>query len=182
LFHIFGHDNVKVVEGGFPKWESLKYPIETGALEAPKPSQYKVKQFRKDRVRYLSDVLQNLETKQEVILDARPRERWAGIKAEPRPGVRAGRIPGAKSVPFDSFITADKTFKTADEIKQVLSESGYNTDGKQTAVMSCGSGLSACIIYFGMNQLLHMQNVAVYDGSASEYNLEKLNNPMEKDV
>ena len=95
--------------------------------------------------------------------------RFAGTAPEPRPGLRAGHIPGSLNLPYD--LLADpktKTLLSADEIEKRFRAAGLRRD--TPVVTSCGSGVTACALAFGLH-LIGWPDAAVYDGSWSEWGL-----------
>jgi thiosulfate/3-mercaptopyruvate sulfurtransferase len=103
------------------------------------------------------------------VVDARAAARFAGAAPEPRPGLRAGHIPGALNLPYDQLIDP-KTFTVlpADALAARLTAAGLSPEQSITA--SCGSGVSACNIAFALH-LVGWKPAAVYDGSWSEWGL-----------
>jgi thiosulfate/3-mercaptopyruvate sulfurtransferase len=100
------------------------------------------------------------------ILDARGKARFEGTEADPRPGVAAGHIPGARNLPFASFYNDDGTWKSPDELKRLFAEAG--ADPSKPFVASCGSGVTANSIIFAAH-LLGNDATKLYDGSWSEW-------------
>src|ERR1700744_2242349 len=98
MFLSFGHANVKVLDGGLKKWTREGRPTEAGKV-TPKPGKFSAT-FDSRAIRSRAQVLGNIETKAEQVIDARPRGRFEGTVPEPRPGARSGHIPGSRSVPY----------------------------------------------------------------------------------
>jgi thiosulfate/3-mercaptopyruvate sulfurtransferase len=118
-------------------------------------------------VRGLNDVRDNLESGRALILDARGPGRFEGSEAEPRPGVRAGHIPGSRNVHYAGLANPeDGTFRGADALAAIFSEAG--AEAGKPIVCSCGSGVTACILALGLH-ILGRDDVAIYDGSWSEW-------------
>src|SRR5581483_2138646 len=92
-FRAFGHDDVAVLDGGLPKWRREGRPLATGPA-APVPARFTARLDRA-HVRTLADVRANLASGREQVLDARPAARFRGEAPEPRPGLRAGHVPGS---------------------------------------------------------------------------------------
>jgi thiosulfate/3-mercaptopyruvate sulfurtransferase len=165
-FRAFGFENVSVLDGGLPKWKRENRPIESGE---PAPARPPARRFtpRLDHrwVRSLDEMRANIDSRRELVLDARSAGRFAGTEPEPRPGLRGGHIPGSRSLPFGVLIEAG-TLKPVDELQRVFAAAGVSSDGP--VVTSCGSGLTAAIIAFALHRIGH-PGVAVYDGSWSEW-------------
>jgi thiosulfate/3-mercaptopyruvate sulfurtransferase len=102
----------------------------------------------------------------EQIVDARAPERFRGEAPEPRPGLRAGHIPGSRNVPFTETLNADGTMKGAEALRALFEEAGV--DLSKPIVNSCGSGVTACVLALAQMRA-GARRSAVYDGSWSEW-------------
>ncbi len=165
LMGLFGHDAAAVLDGGLPKWRREGRPVESGAPPPARPAAFRP-DFRAARLRGIGDLLRNVETAAELVLDARAAGRFTGETPEPRPGMRSGHIPGARSLPYAELLRADQTFRDAAELRARFAEAGV--DGSRRVVTSCGSGVTACILTLGM-RLAGLPEGAVYDGSWTEW-------------
>lgn len=165
LMGLYGHDRAAVLDGGLPKWVREGRPTETGEPAPARPATFRP-DFRAARLRGIGDVLRNLETRAELVLDARARGRFTGAVPEPRAGMRSGHIPGARSLPYEELLNPDRTFRAPAAIRERFAAAGV--DGAQPVVTSCGSGVSACILTLGL-ELAGLPGGAVYDGSWSEW-------------
>jgi thiosulfate/3-mercaptopyruvate sulfurtransferase len=165
LMGLFGHDEAAVLDGGLPKWTAEHRPLGDGQGAAPAPGSF-VPDFRARQLRGIGDILRNVLSRQELVLDARAAGRFTGAVPEPRPGMRSGHIPGSANVPYTDLLTAGGTFRPAGEVRARLEAAGV--DGKKPVVTSCGSGVSACILTLGL-RLAGFPEGAVYDGSWSEW-------------
>jgi thiosulfate/3-mercaptopyruvate sulfurtransferase len=166
-FRVFGHRRVAVLDGGLPKWIVEGREL-SGEPPIPEPRPYKA-QFNPALVRDKARLLANLTSKVEQVLDARTAERFAGTAAEPWPGRRPGRIPGSLNLPYGLLTDAKtKTFAPAEQLRRRFAEAGVAL-GKPV-VTSCGSGVTACVLAFGL-YLTGRNDVAVYDGSWAEWGL-----------
>ena len=114
----------------------------------------------------IGDVLRNVATSADLVLDARAAGRFTGETPEPRAGMRSGHIPGSASLPYTDLLNADGTFKPVEQIRTRLQAAGV--DGTRPVITSCGSGVTACILTLGL-RLAGMSDGAVYDGSWSEW-------------
>lgn len=164
-FRVFGHAPVAVLDGGLPKWRAEGRPLESGT---PQPApRHLTARFHPELVRDLQQMRANLERRVEQVLDARSRGRFAGTEPEFRPGLRSGHIPGSLNFPYDRLFRADDgTLVPRDALRQAFEGSGI--DLAKPAVMTCGSGVSAAVLAFGLH-LLGRPDVAVYDGSWTEW-------------
>lgn len=165
LMGLYGHDNVAVLDGGLPKWRKEGRAVEAGAPLAA-PAAHYVAAFRPRRLRGVGDVIGNLTTQAELVLDARAAGRFTGAQKEIRPGVRSGHIPGSANLPYNELLSADGTFLAPDALRARFAAAGV--DGKKPVVTTCGSGVTACILTLGM-QLAGLPAAAVYDGSWTEW-------------
>jgi thiosulfate/3-mercaptopyruvate sulfurtransferase len=164
-FRVMGHEDVSVLDGGFPAWERGGFPIESGAPQTRTPRHF-TPRFRADLVRDLADMRRAVEGGNPPILDARPGPRFKGEAPEPRAGLRSGHMPGAKSVPSGSLVDANGSLKSADDLKLIFSEAGADTS--QPAICTCGSGVTAAIIALALARLGRW-DASIYDGAWAEW-------------
>ena len=163
-FRLFGATNVKILDGGLPKWKAAGLPLDTTPPTAPTPATFTA-QLDAARVVDLHDVVGILAEGSATVVDARPAERFRGEAPEPRAGVRAGHMPGAKSVPA-SAVVADG--RLADEA--TLRAAFADVDLAKPIVTSCGSGVTAAILWLALETLgTPRTRLALYDGSWSEW-------------
>jgi len=165
MFLSFGHDKVRVLDGGLKKWVAEGRATESGAA-SPQPATFKAA-FDAKRVRDLREMVANAASKAEQVIDARASDRFEGRVAEPRPGLRAGHIPGSRNLPYSRlFDAASGTMKPLDELRAAFSASGVKLDAP--IVTSCGSGVSAAVLTLALYRL-GVRATALYDGSWSEW-------------
>jgi thiosulfate/3-mercaptopyruvate sulfurtransferase len=171
-FRVFGHDNICVLNGGLPAWEAEGLPITKTTPEKPARGHFDAA-FRPNLVRGMESVLKASKEGSCVILDARSAGRFAGTMPEPRPGLRAGHIPGSRNVPFvDILDPVNGKFKPANEL-----EAYFNAlDKDKNIIASCGSGVTACVLALALYSI--GREAAVYDGSWAEWGQESSETPV----
>ncbi|KAJ2014610.1 hypothetical protein GGI09_008886, partial [Coemansia sp. S100] len=183
--HAMGHDRVSVLDGGFPSWVAEKYEAEAGEPQAKSPGSEKyTAQPVSQLVCDYADVVGNIEelkvsggTQGRQIVDARPNGRFTGRDPEFRPGLSSGHMPHAISVPFTEVTEASdpanpqvQKLKSPADIRRVFESRGV--DLNRPIIASCGSGVTASVLYFALlNAGVSPRNLAVYDGSWTEYAL-----------
>ena len=136
-----------------------------GEPAAPQPVAFR-SDYRASRLRGVGDVLRNVETQAELLLDARAAGRFTAEVPEPRAGMRSGHIPGSANLPYTDLLNADGTFRATDAVRARLAQAGV--DGSRPVVTSCGSGVTACILTLGL-RLAGLPEGSVYDGSWTEW-------------
>ncbi len=164
MLTIFGAHEVAILDGGIAKWKAEGRSLETGK-EALRHRHFTVWKDDKD-VRTKADLLANLHSKEEQVVDARPAGRFSGAEEDPRPGIVSGSIPGSVNIPHSEFFNADGTWKSADEMKALFDSAGV--DLGKPIVTTCGSGMTAAVVSFAA-AVAGGEKVALYDGSWSEW-------------
>ncbi len=164
MFRVMGAQDVILLDGGMPKWLEAGYSTEIG------PVQRQERHFTVRRnmaiVRDVDDILDITKGSDIQIVDARAEARFRGDAPEPRAGLRAGHIPGARTVPFTTLLNDDRTLRSRDEMAAIFEDAGVSKN--RPIVTSCGSGVTAAILSFALEELGH-RNVSLYDGSWTEW-------------
>jgi thiosulfate/3-mercaptopyruvate sulfurtransferase len=167
MFLSFGHPNVKVLDGGLKKWLREGRPTHSGKV-VPKPGKFQAK-FDPGYIRSQQQLVDNLKTQAEQLIDARPRGRFEGTVAEPRVGLRPGHVPGSRSVPYaELFDAGTGAMKPLEALRQAFK--GAGVDMAKPIVTTCGSGVSALVVTLALYRL-GVRGSALYDGSWSEWGL-----------
>lgn len=160
----FGAHHVAILDGGLQKWKAEGRPLEGG-----KP------QLRHAHFTALLDeaaiadkafVSGIVHSDGHEIVDARSAVRFAGEEPEPRPGLEAGHIPGARNLPQARLFNPDNSWKQGYSLRQAFQEA--RVDLSKPLVTTCGSGITACVLLFGAH-LLGKEDIKLYDGSWAEW-------------
>lgn len=162
---VMGHEDVAVLDGGFRKWCAEGRPV-SDEPPAPRSARHFTPRPNRALIRDLADMKALLQTRAEQIADARGAGRFEGREAEPRAGLRAGHIPGARSVPFGSLLKPDGTMKSVEDLAAAFAAAGV--DLRRPVVTSCGSGVTAAVLSLALAQL-GQPNAGLYDGSWAEW-------------
>jgi len=164
---VFGHDNVRVLNGGLPAWQAVGGAVASLYGDAPSAVQSEFTSHYRAELVYDADaVLMDLESQRIQLLDARTQARFNGEQEEHRPGVRSGHIPGSINLPFKELLDAQGKMRPPAELKQCLCDVGVDLD--KAIVTSCGSGITASVLALALF-CIGRQDVPVYDGSWAEW-------------
>jgi thiosulfate/3-mercaptopyruvate sulfurtransferase len=172
VFTLFGHPDVRLLDGGRTKWVAEGRPMTTEKT-VREPSEYAVPTRDDSRIRaYLSDAVAHSSAGRPMV-DVRSPEEYRGERLHmpdyPNEGaLRGGHIPGAANVPWKRAANDDGTFKTADELRAVYEgEVGLAQD--DDVIAYCRIGERSSHTWFVLTHLLGYQHVRNYDGSWTEY-------------
>lgn len=164
MFKAMGHDDVRVLDGGLPKWTREGRPVQSG------PARAGTKQFsataKPEIVRDFDAVMEIVRDKSAQTVDARSASRFTAREPEPRAGVRGGHMPGAANVHFRALLTEASTFKPPAELRAIFEKAGV--DLKRPIVTTCGTGVTAAILMLALGEI-GASDVALYDGSWTEW-------------
>lgn len=160
MFRAMGFDKVRVLNGGLPQWLAEDRPVQSGPA-TPSPARFTAR-LRPELVRSFEAVSDALASGSAQVVDVRAAGRFRGDAPEPRPGLRAGHMPGATNLPHSDLLDPDGAM--LDVAGLTARFAGAAIDTSKPIVASCGSGVSACVAALGLARL-GKWGAAVYDGS-----------------
>ena len=166
LFKLMGQENVAVLDGGMPKW--VAEGRETEDMPPIPRDRHMTVRFQNHLVRDVTQVAQASKLGVPQVVDARAPARFRGDAPEPREGLRAGHIPGARNVHYETLLNDDKTLKSPEETRAVFTAAGV--DLEKPVITSCGSGVTAAILALALQRMGH-RNWALYDGCWAEWGM-----------
>jgi thiosulfate/3-mercaptopyruvate sulfurtransferase len=170
VFTLFGHDDVRLLDGGRAKWEAEGREYTTDP-ESAETVEYPVVERNDAPIRaFKDDVLAHFGN---PLIDVRSPEEYSGDRttapAYPEEGaLRAGHIPSAKSVPWGKAAAEDGTFRSLDELNTLYRDGAGLTDG-DTVIAYCRIGERSAHSWFVLTHLLGFEGVRNYDGSWTEW-------------
>lgn len=162
MFRTMGASRVQVLDGGLPKWLAEGRAV-TADARLPVAAVFTAS-FAPDAVADATQVQAALNNQAQVV-DARGAARFRGEAAEPRPGARAGHMPGALNLPYNRLLNDDGTMKRGQALAQVFADAGV--DVARPVTTTCGSGVTAAILSLGLAELGKPSQL--YDGSWAEW-------------
>ncbi|WFE51554.1 MULTISPECIES: sulfurtransferase [unclassified Micromonospora] len=168
-FKLYGHGDVKLLDGGRKKWELDARPLVTDSVTRP-ATQYVAQEPDTSIRAFRDEVVAAIGTKN--LVDVRSPDEFAGRLLAPahlpqEQAQRAGHIPTAISVPWSKAANEDGTFRSDDELRKIYGDAGLD-DSKET-IAYCRIGERSSHTWFVLQELLGHRNVKNYDGSWTEY-------------
>jgi thiosulfate/3-mercaptopyruvate sulfurtransferase len=180
-FKLYGHQDVKLLDGGRKKWE-----LDSRELVEEQPNRpatkYQAKDPNNDIRAFRDEVVAAIGKKN--LVDVRSPDEFSGKLLAPahlpqEQSQRGGHIPTAKNIPWSKAANDDGTFKSDDELKKLYADAGIEY-GKDT-IAYCRIGERSAHTWFVLHEILGEQNVKNYDGSWTEYG-SLVGVPIERDV
>lgn len=155
-----GHKQVYVLDGGLPEWESSGYQVID--IQDHKFGQGNfLADFNATSFKSTKDIENNIDSKAELLVDARASERFNGTSPEPRKELKSGCIKGSINIPFSDVLENGK-FKDKSQLEEIFKD-------HKPMIFSCGSGLTACITLLAAEIVNSENEKSVYDGSWTEW-------------
>ncbi|HVW44421.1 MAG TPA: sulfurtransferase [Amycolatopsis sp.] len=168
-FKLYGHDKVKLLDGGRKKWELDGRELSTDEVKRERTS-YSAKEQDTSIRAFRDEVVAAIGTKN--LVDVRSPDEFSGKLLAPahlpqESAQRAGHIPSALNVPWAKTANEDGTFKTSDELKELYNEVGLDTS--KATIAYCRIGERSSHTWFALHELIGLEDVKNYDGSWTEY-------------
>ncbi len=160
---LYGHEDVKLLDGGLTKWMLEDRPLETGA-NVPVPATFTAA-YRSELLATVDDVLQAIEDPDTVIIDSLPAAFYNGEQSWP--DLRPGHIPTALNLYVDDNLDpTDDTLLPVDELAEMWQAIGLEPD--QRVITYCGAGYAGAMNLFVLYQM-GFEDISLYDGSWMEW-------------
>lgn len=162
-FRAFGATEVRILDGGLPKWLAEERPVDSGpARRAPAGFTARLDH---SIVADINTVERVLSSGSAQVLDARNAARFRGEAPEPREGLPSGHMPGAFNLPYGELIAAGRLLPP-DQVRPIVEATGL--DLSRPVITSCGSGVTAAILWVAL-ETIGKRPQALYDGSWTEW-------------
>jgi thiosulfate/3-mercaptopyruvate sulfurtransferase len=168
-FKLYGHGNVKLLDGGRKKWELDSRELVTDVPTRP-TTDYKAQNQDLTIRAFRDETVEAIGTKN--LIDVRSPDEFSGKLLAPahlpqEQAQRAGHIPTARSIPWSKAANDDGTFKSDDELREIYSAAGV--DLSKSTIAYCRIGERSSHTWFALSELLGLADVKNYDGSWTEY-------------
>ena len=182
LFKVYGHSDVRLLNGGRKKWEADGRPFTTG-VASYSPTQYRASEPDQNLRAYRDEILTGLRDGGFALVDVRSPAEFSGEVISP-PGMtetaqRGGHIPSAANIPWAQAVAEDGTFKSADELRALYA--GKGVSGDKPIIAYCRIGERSSHSWFALKYLLGYDNCRNYDGSWTEWG-SIIGAPIERDA
>jgi thiosulfate/3-mercaptopyruvate sulfurtransferase len=168
-FKLYGHDNVKLLDGGRKKWELDSRELVTDVPTRP-ATDYEAQDQDLDIRAFRDETVEAIGTK--GLIDVRSPDEFSGKLLAPahlpqEQAQRAGHVPTARNIPWSKAANDDGTFRSDDELREIYTEAGV--DLSKPIIAYCRIGERSSHTWFALRELLGLSDVKNYDGSWTEY-------------
>jgi len=168
-FKLYGHQNIKLLDGGRKKWELDSHELVTDVPSRPSTT-YKAKDVDSSIRAFRDETIAAIDKLN--LIDVRSPDEYSGKLLAPahlpqEQSQRGGHVPSAKNVPWSKAANDDGTFKSDDELRALYEEAGV--DFSKDTIAYCRIGERSAHTWFALHELLDQANVKNYDGSWTEY-------------
>ncbi len=182
VLKIYGHEDVRIMDGGRKKWIEEGRPLTTELPSYPRTN-YRAKEPDFSIRAFMPEVKEGLGRPDVALVDVRSPQEFTGEVLAP-PGLletaqRGGHIPGAQNIPWAQAVREDGTFKSVEELRQLYESKGITPDKKVIAY--CRIGERSSHTWFVLKYLLGYPDVRNYDGSWTEWG-NLVGAPIEKEA
>lgn len=164
ILRLYGHEKIAILDGGWARWRAEERPTESGAPKI-EPSDYTAPQPT-SAVRDKAQMLANLDSYAEQVVDARDAGRFTGRTADTVHDLPGGHIPGSRNLFFRDLFASDGTYRSKEDLRRLFKQAGLDPDAPTVA--TCGSGMTASVVLFALH-LAGADDTALYDGSWAEW-------------
>lgn len=165
----YGHDNVRVLDGGIKAWQRAGQPITT-AVDQISETDYQIEEDRKHWTVGMTVIAEHLEDPDVKLVDGRPDGQYSGkdrgrVFHTGKYHKQRGHIPGATNIPWKANLNPDGTFKSRKELTEIYGD----ILSSKRCIIYCNEGLHAAMPWFVLSELLQSGDVSLYDDSMSEW-------------
>lgn len=180
LLKYYGHEDVRILDGGRKKWEAEDRELTTDSPSYDKTN-YTISGENREYRAFRDDIRKRLNSDDFGLVDVRSPDEFTGKILAP-PGLnelsqRPGHIPGASNIPWSKAVNEDGTFKSKEELEKIYENEGITPD--KEIIAYCRIGERSAHSWFVLNELLEYPNVRNYDGSWTEWG-NLIDAPIEK--
>ncbi|MCV0382451.1 MAG: sulfurtransferase [Erythrobacter sp.] len=164
ILRLYGHEKIAILDGGWARWQAEERPTESGTPTI-EPSDYTAPQ-PVSAVRDKAQMLANIDSHAEQVVDARDAGRFTGRTADTIHDLPGGHIPESRNLFFRDLFASDGTYRSKEELRRLFKQAGLDPD--TPTVATCGSGMTASVVLFALH-LAGADDTALYDGSWVEW-------------
>jgi thiosulfate/3-mercaptopyruvate sulfurtransferase len=165
LFKYFSHQQVYILNGGFPAWEKANFPVAKKAKKPTELGNFTVQKTNSSWLIDFEDIKQNIQSQNLQLIDARSSYRFLGIRPDARPYLQSDHIPNSINIHYQTLLIENAYFKPKEELKAIFISKYI----KLPIVFSCGSGITACIVMVAFFLAFEKEEFKLFDGSWTEW-------------